>query len=185
MSDAEPIINITGEKVALGPRRHDLLPTYQRWINDFEVRVNLSGRVGPITLEAQEAWYDGTSKSPRDNIPFTIYELETLRPIGTTGLHHVSHFHRTAEFGIMIGEKDCWGRGFGAEVTRLMLGYGFQNLGLHNISLRVFSTNERAQRAYRRAGYTEIGRRRECLRIGSVVCDEILMDCLSTEFSSP
>ncbi len=185
MPDAEPILNITGQKVALGPHRRDLLPTYQRWINDFEVRVHLGGRVGPMPLEAEESWYDSVSKSPGDNVHFTIYELETLRPIGTTALHGVDHFHRTAEFGIMIGEKDCWGRGCGTEVTRLMLRYGFQNLGLHNIMLRVFSTNPRAQRAYLRAGYTEIGRRRECLRIGGAACDEILMECLATDFSSP
>jgi RimJ/RimL family protein N-acetyltransferase len=82
----------------------------------------------------------------------------------------------------LTGEKDAWGHGGGTEATRLMLGYGFQNLGLHNICLRVFSTNERAQRIYLRAGYKEIGHRRECLRIGGAPCDEILMDCLATEF---
>ena len=189
MPEEPPILNITGEKVALGPHRRDWLPLYQRWINDFEVRVNLGGRVGPMTLEAEEAWYDSAAKSPGDNVHFTIYELAALpelaalRPIGTTALHNVDFFHRTAEFGIMIGEKDAWGRGYGTEVTRLMLGYGFQNLGLHNICLRVFSTNERAQRAYRRAGYKEIGRRRECLRVGGATCDEILMECLATEFA--
>ena len=182
MPEELPILNIAGEKVALGPHRRDLLPLYQRWINDFGVRVNLGGRVGPMTLAAEEAWFDGAAKSPGDNVHFTIYERETLRPIGTTALHHVDHFHRTAEFGIMIGEKETWGLGYGTEVTRLMLGYGFQNLGLHNICLRVFSTNERAQRAYLRAGYKEIGRRRECLRVGGAPCDEILMDCLATEF---
>ena len=31
----EPLTNIDGERVALGPLRRDLLPLYQRWINDF------------------------------------------------------------------------------------------------------------------------------------------------------
>ena len=30
-----PILNITGEKVALGPARRDLLPLYLKWMNDF------------------------------------------------------------------------------------------------------------------------------------------------------
>lgn len=183
MPDDAPILNIIGEKVALGPHRRDLLPLYQRWINDFEVRVNLGGRVGPMTLEAEEGWYDGAAKSPGDNIHFTIYEKETLRSLGTTALHDVNHFHRSAEFGIMIGEKDCWGKGYGTETARLMLDYGFGRLGLHNIMLRVFSVNERAVRAYLRAGFQEIGRRRECLRTGSAVCDEIYMDCLAGDLS--
>lgn len=36
MSDRKPIVNITGERVALGPLRRDLIPTHQRWFNDFE-----------------------------------------------------------------------------------------------------------------------------------------------------
>lgn len=175
------LLNITGEKVALGPHRRDLLPLYQRWINDFTVRVNLGGRVGPMTREAEEAWYEGVAKAS-GSVHFTIYEAATLRPIGTTALYNVDHFHRTAEFGIMIGEKDCWGKGYGTETARLMLGYGFTPLGLHNILLRVFSTNARALGAYARAGFRECGRRRECLRAGGVVCDEIFMECLATEF---
>jgi len=31
------IINIVGEKVALGPNRQDLVSLYQRWYNDFAV----------------------------------------------------------------------------------------------------------------------------------------------------
>lgn len=178
------ILNLTGEKVALGPHRRDLLPLYQRWINDFSIRVNLGGRVGPMTWEAEEAWYEGIAKAS-GSVHFTIYERATLRPIGTTALHDVDHFHRTAEFGLMIGERDCWGRGYGTETARLMLEHGFTNLNLHNIGLRVFSTNARALGAYARAGFQECGRRRECLRPGGTVCDEIFMECLATGFDGP
>ena len=82
----------------------------------------------------------------------------------------------------MIGEKECWGKGYGAETTALMLDYGFNALGLHNIMLSVFSHNERGQRAYRRAGFREIGRRREALRRGGQTYDLVYMDCLASEF---
>jgi RimJ/RimL family protein N-acetyltransferase len=54
---------------------------------------------------------------------FTIYERETLRPIGNTALHGVDHRNRSASFGIMIGEPECRGKGLGTETTRLMLDY--------------------------------------------------------------
>ncbi len=95
---------------------------------------------------------------------------------------NINHFHRTAEFGIMIGEKECWGKGYGTEATRLVLDYGFSSLGLHNIMLRAFSFNERALRAYRRAGFREFGRRREAIRLGGQAYDDVQMDCLATEF---
>lgn len=180
--DAPPIINIRGERVALGPIRRDLLPLYQRWINDWEVTRTLGLQVRPMTWEAEEAWYNAAAGAV---VTFQVYERETMRPIGTSSLHDIDHQHATATFGILIGEKDCWGKGYGTETARLLLDYGFNALGLHNIMLQVYSNNERGIRAYTRAGYKEIGRRRQALRRAGQALDIILMDCLASEFESP
>jgi RimJ/RimL family protein N-acetyltransferase len=177
----DAVLNIRGDLVALGPLRRDLLPLYQKWINDFEVTRSLQIGWGPRTLEFEADWYDRFVRSDLD-VVFTIYEKSTLRPIGNTGLHQIDHKHRTAEFGIAIGEKDCWGKGYGTEATRLVLEYGFSGLNLHNIVLRVFSYNERGLGAYTRAGFQIIGRRREAHRIGGRAYDIVYMDCLATEF---
>lgn len=180
-----PIINITGEKVALGPLRHDLLHLYQAWVNDFEVMRTLGAiPMGPITAEAEEQWYAGVQANPRERV-FTIYERTTLRPVGTTALHDIDHLHRTATWGIMIGETSAWGRGYGTETARLMLDYAFTALNLHNVLLTVYDYNERGIRAYRRAGFKEIGRRRQARRLGGRAYDVIYMDCLADEFHSP
>src|SRR5262249_27535125 len=97
----------------------------------------------------------------------------------------MSYQHRRASFGILIGEKDCWGKGYGTEATRLILDYGFRQLGLHNIMLSVSSANTAAIRAYTRAGFHVIGARRECRREGDSVLDSIFMDCLATESEGP
>jgi hypothetical protein len=54
-----PIVNIVGSLVALGPIRRDLLPQYQRWLNDFGARRNLGLAPGPMTMEAETAWFEG------------------------------------------------------------------------------------------------------------------------------
>jgi diamine N-acetyltransferase len=179
-----PILNITGAKVALGPYRRDLLPLYLKWMNDFAVTRTLGNAPRPMPLEAEEAWYEQVTRDER-TVGFTIYERTTWRPIGTTALAHVDHRQRTAEFGIVIGEKDAWGKGYGTEATVLLLDYGFTALGLHNILLQVYSDHERAIRAYTRAGFRVIGRRREAHRRGGRVYDIIAMDCLASEFHSP
>ena len=177
---AQPIINIWGEKVALGPHRRDLLPLYQKWINDFDVTRTLSIGLLPMTFEQETAWYDRPG-GDRDAV-FTIYLRESLRPIGNAGLHQIDHRHLSAEFGIIIGEKDCWNKGYGTEVAQLMLEYGFVALSLHNIMLRAYSYNQRGLRAYEKAGFKLIGRRREARHFAGKAYDEVLMDCLATEF---
>ena len=178
--EQQPIINIAGEKVALGPIRQDLIPLFQRWSNDFEV-VRFLGTMEPSTIEAEENQYSRVSKAENQSF-FTIYEKQQLRPIGAAGLGAINHTHRTAEFYIMVGDKESWGKGYGTEVTRLMLDYGFTCLGLHNISLWVIAANERGIRAYRRAGFRVAGHLRQFKWLGGRAYDFILMDCLSTEF---
>jgi RimJ/RimL family protein N-acetyltransferase len=175
-------LNIVGKLVALGPFVRDDLALYHRWINDFEVTRYYLDTPRPQTLEERVAWYERMSASDPDNIDFLIYELATMRPIGRVGLEDISYQHRHASFGLLIGEKECWGRGYGTEATRLTLDYGFRLLGLHNIMLSVSSANTAAIRAYTRAGFHVIGARREYRREGDSVLNNIFMDCLATEF---
>ena len=55
---------------------------------------------------------------------------------------------------------------------------------LHNVLLNVVAYNERGIRAYRRAGFREVGRRRQAWWLGGQAHDVVIMDCLATEFSS-
>jgi RimJ/RimL family protein N-acetyltransferase len=175
-----PVLNIRGRKVALGPIRRDLISTYLRWINDFEVTRTLDLPMRPFPLEFEENWFQRMTQSDHDLV-FTVYDLKTLRPIGNAGLHQIDHQHRTAEFGMAIGEKEFWGKGCGAETTALLLGYGFHNLGLHNIMLRVDANNAPAIRAYQRAGFRPIGMRREARRVSGEIWNILFMDCLASD----
>jgi RimJ/RimL family protein N-acetyltransferase len=179
-----PIVNIVGESVALGPHQRDLLPTYQRWINDFGT-LRTVGAVppGPTTMEQETAWYDGHLAS--GEVRFTIYERATWRPVGTTALHGIDHRNRTAVFGIMIGEIGSRGKGYGTEATRLMLDYAFTALGLHSVMLTVAEYNLAGRRAYEKAGFRVFGRRRHCRWLSGRLWDDVYMDCLATEFTSP
>jgi diamine N-acetyltransferase len=179
-----PVLSIEGELVALGPLRRELLPLYQRWINDLGTARTLDLPPQPMTIEKEQDWYDQNSRA-ENSVPFTIYERETLRPIGNTGLDGVDHRNRTATFGIVIGEPDCRGKGYGTETTRLMLDFAFTALGLHNVMLMVFEFNPAGIRTYEKAGFREIGRRRKSRMMGGRLWDDVYMDCLSSEFESP
>jgi diamine N-acetyltransferase len=181
-----PIINLKGEKVALGPMHEGLLPLIAAWYNDFATSAISGDDLRPISPVAVRADWEGLMKGERPGwIGFVIYELATLRPIGHANLRDLGSVHRTAEYGILIGDTDCRGKGYGTEATRLMLDYAFTALGVHNVWLDTLSFNTAAIRAYTRAGFREIGRRREAHRIGDRAYDVVLMDCLATDFRRP
>jgi RimJ/RimL family protein N-acetyltransferase len=176
-----PLINIEGEKVALGPLLRELIPLYQKWDTDFEINRATSS-IRPVTLEEETDAYDRYIRD-KTMVLFTIYERQSFRPIGKTYLSLSNH--NDAEFGIVIGEQDCQGKGYGTEATRLMLDYGFTILGLHNIMLTVLEYNIAGIKAYEKAGFRIIGRRRKARRMNGQLWDVIYMDCVPDEFESP
>ena len=178
-----PTINIHGERVALGPMRADLVDTYERWNNDFGTMRTQGDLPGPRTRERARAWYERVSTA-QGSYWYLIYEKETWQPIGITWLDDVDHLHRSCGFAISIGEESMRGKGFGTETARLMLDFAFTALGMHNVSLQVYSHNIAGIKAYERAGFREYGRRHECFYMGGTYWDEILMECLSTDFDS-
>jgi RimJ/RimL family protein N-acetyltransferase len=111
-----------------------------------------------------------------------------LRPsgrlIGTCALSGLDPDNGSALFHITIGEKDCWGQGYGTEATRLMLAHAFETLKLHRIGLSVFEFNERAIRAYRRIGFVVEGRAREAIWRNGRWWDEIMMSMLDREWQA-
>jgi RimJ/RimL family protein N-acetyltransferase len=161
-----------------------MLPAVYTWLNDLEVMRTYSMRWSPKTLGGVEQWYE-TVTGAGDTVLFAVYRSRDMALIGSTMLLNISHFHRIADYDIILGEKACWGQGYGTEATRLAVDDGFTALGLHNIMLTVRSYNERGVRAYSRAGFKIIGRRREARRFGGQAYDLIYMECLATEFASP
>ncbi len=180
----QPIVNIIGDLVMLGPISRGLIPLYQCWMNQFETLRSLAIPPGPMTLEAETAWYE-TMTASSSIIIFTIYERSSTNPIGNVSIGGIDYRKGTANFGIAIGEKGARGKGYGTEATKLMLDCAFTALGLHNIVLTVYEFNGAAKRVYEKAGFREIGRRRKSKFMGGQYWDEIYMDCVADEFVSP
>jgi diamine N-acetyltransferase len=180
----EPQYLIAGERVALGPLRRDLAETYARWLNDLDTRVGLA-HLGIFDRVTEEEWIEETLRSDAGHHPrtatFTIYDREDGAPLGTCSLMDIDHHHRRARFGIFLGERRAGGRG--TEATRLTLDWGFNFLGLRNVLLEVFAWNAAAIRAYEKAGFKLIGRRRDAIFGHGRRWDEILMDAVADEFT--
>lgn len=182
--DIAPVLTIVGNLVALGPLDRSHIALYQRWLNDFSHARNFDDTPEPWTVERTVALFEARATGSDSTIIFTMYDRATSRPIGYTMLDDISFRHRSAEFAIHIGESDAHGKGYGTETARLMLDYGFSVLGLHSVYLTVAVYNLAGRRAYERAGFRESGRRRDAWLMGGRYWDEIIMDCLASEFDS-
>jgi RimJ/RimL family protein N-acetyltransferase len=171
---------ILGERIYLRPLDEADLDRCLRWINDPEVLVTL-GRRQPTGRAAEKEWLQEQYKSDK-HMNLAIVLKDGDRHIGNCGFNEIDYINRSAVFGILIGEKDTWGQGYGPEAARIILEYGFEELGLHRIGLDVYSHNARAIRAYEKAGFIREGTLRESYYRNGVYHDTIVMSVLESEW---
>jgi RimJ/RimL family protein N-acetyltransferase len=174
---------IYGDRIRLRKAEATDLAVFKGWINDPEIRQGISGYL-PISDDEEEAWFENQKTLPQDSktLCLEINEQDKWVLIGNVGLFDINNRARSAEFGIMIGEKAYWNRGLGTEASLLMLKHGFDTLNLHRIYLRVKANNPGARRAYEKAGYVLEGRLREAEYEAGSYVDLELMSVLNHEW---
>ena len=164
MSEA---VFLKGVLAVLSPMsREDYQVHYQRWINDREVVRYLVRGTQPMSVESMGRLYDAMEANPGE-FELCVRDAKSGAPIGITGLHSIQAAARSAEFRVLLGEKDFWGRGIGREVLQLMVAYGMEMLNLNKVWLGVSTENQRALRSYLNCGFIEEGTlRQEVFRNG-------------------
>ncbi len=170
---------LEGEKIYLTPKGIESAELFTRWLNDMEVTDYIGRTSGLITLEMEKEFLQ---KENADERVFHIVEKSTNKLIGATGIHKIDNINRKATLGIFIGEEEARGKGYGTEIIKLLLDFGFNFLNLNNIDLSVISFNERAIKCYLNAGFKEYGRRRKAIFLDGEYYDVIYMDILKEEF---
>jgi diamine N-acetyltransferase len=176
---------IFGDRLRLRKLERVDLPQFVEWLNDPEVRAGL-GAYLPLSQAEEDRWYEKTLDRPSEEhvLVVEVREEDSWQMIGSTSFFDIDWRNRKAEFGILIGDKNYWNRGFGTEITRLMLKHGFETLNLNRIYLKVYTTNPRARRAYEKAGYTLEGTLRQAdFREGQYV-DDLIMSVLRDEWKN-
>ena len=152
---------LAGTSIYLRPIERADAPLFVRWVNDADVtRTLLLYR--PMTQETEEEYLMNIAKSDRD-VVLGIAARESDELVGITGLHQIELKDRHATFGIVIGEKSEWGKGYCTEATGLMLGYAFDTLNLHRVALHVAEHNVAGIRSYLKVGFRQEGVLREAM----------------------
>ena len=175
MSDGDANHFIKGERIYLREvRPSDVNENYYRWMNDPEVTRYLESRFYPNSMEGLREYVAG-KLGDRDNVFLAIVLKDGDRHIGNIKLGPINWIHRLADVGILIGEKDCWGKGYATEAIRLVVDYAFRELNLHKVTAGCYDANQGSVRAFLKAGFTQEGVRKSQVYCDGQYVDTILM----------
>ncbi len=175
---------LRGELVRLDALDRADVDTFGPWWRDLELIGNLSQTAAfPFTVEDELEWFESMRKN-KDVSMFAIRRIDTGALIGTTSLFDVNWRIRKCLFGIAIGDKSAWGQGYGTDATRLALRYAFMELNLNRVQLHVYSFNDRARRAYEKAGFILEGTLRDAVYRDGRHHDEHVMAVLRRDWEA-
>ncbi|WP_262058047.1 GNAT family N-acetyltransferase [Streptomyces sp. STR69] len=173
---------LTGEKTVLRPFTESDADGIRELIQDPEIVHYTFEPSTELTPERLRSWYATRADQP-DRLDLAVTDPATGELLGEVVLHEWDPTARSCTFRTLIGPRGR-GRGIGTEATRLIVGYAFEQLGLHRIQLEVYGHNHRARRVYEKVGFVVEGVRREAqLRDGEWV-DDVLMAILDHEWAA-
>ncbi len=157
MAQQRPLI--TGQHVFLRHLTFEDVPAVYKLFSDPQT-MSVDG--GHVMGSVQEAYDLVRFYQPENNtaIRLAIVDKQTQLFYGTAGFHKVDLFHRKAEIGGEL-DRSVWGKRVGTESGRLLISYGFEQLGLHRIEARILPDNSRALALVKHMGFDYEGRLKE------------------------
>ena len=169
---------LIGEHVYISPMNVEDAEIYTKWLNNAEITQYLSIHNGLVSIPGERSYIEEFCKH---EFHMCIVKIENDELIGNISLENIDYKNGSAELGIFIGEESNLGKGYGTEAIKLLTTYGFKELRLHSIYLRVYDLNGRAKRAYEKCGFKECGRLHEALFRNKEYHDIVLMELINQE----
>lgn len=164
---------LTSERLTLRPMTiTDATDAYVQWLNDTTVNRYSEYRFVTHTRASACAHLERVCVDEQSHF-FAIILRDGGRHVGNAKLGPVDPHHARASFGIMIGERDVWGKGCATEVLTLLERYAFVTLGLHKLTAGAVAENVGSIRMLEKRGFVVEGRRRDHFRDGERFLDVI------------
>lgn len=127
----------------------DITESYLDWLNDPDVTRFSNQRFRQHTAESSAAYlrsFSGTANS------FLLIEQRIDgRPIGTLTVYRNPQ-HGTADIGLMVGDRNCWGRGYGREAWQVVLEALLQEPGIRKVTGGTARPNQAMVRIMEQSG---------------------------------
>ena len=154
---------IQGVTVDLRPLSlDDVSGTYINWLNDAEVCEFNSHHAYPYTRELAVEYVTSIRSQKRDLV-LAIIAKDSNKHIGNISLQNIHPTNQSAEYAIIIGDKEYWGKGIAKEASVLILKHGFEELNLHRISCGTSVKNIPMQKLATSLGFAQEGIRKDAM----------------------
>ena len=152
-------MNIVGQKVTLRAIEEADLPLLHRWANDPEIWRGLGGWHFPSSFESQKKWFASLA-SDYLNQRFVVDTADS-GIIGTANLVDIDWKNNHALHGMMLGDKDIRGKGYGVDTIMAIMRYSFEELHFERLDGSMIEHNQVSLNVYlKKCGWREEGRRR-------------------------
>lgn len=127
-----------------------LSDTYVSWLNDNEVNKYLETRGGYSLVKLKSFLIDQEKK----NIFFwAIHLKDSFEHIGNIKIDPINLKDNSGEYGILMGSKEHWGKGYAKEASQVVIEFCFKVVSLKKIDLGVIENNESAVSLYKKLGF--------------------------------
>lgn len=164
---------IDGEKIYLNIlSEKDASQEYCDWLNDEVVNKYLETRQSNMESLRQ---YISNKFEADDCLFFGIFWKENNKHIGNIKLEPIDFATKKATLGILIGDKNFWGKGLGTEAVNLVTNYAFNELEIDEVNLGVLSDNKPAVKMYEKCGFTTFKVDKEYMNHNGVLYDQVWM----------
>jgi RimJ/RimL family protein N-acetyltransferase len=148
---------LRGDRVRLTAFSEDDASTMARWSEDVGyLRLQDTNMAIPRTKAVIAADLERQSESS-DTLVFAIRPVDGDELIGFVGFYEIEWANQVAWFGMGIGDRSNWGKGYGSEAVQLALRYVFCELNLYGLHLTVIDYNKRAIALYEKMGFQREG----------------------------
>jgi len=133
---------------------------YISWLNNTDVNKYLECRFEKQTMDAQRHYVVSALDSP-DILLLGINSFILKKHVGNIKIALIDRNHGTGEVGIMIGNRDAWGRGIASMAIEILSDIALRHLSLRKLTAGCYASNIGSLKAFRKAGYVIEGVRKQ------------------------
>jgi RimJ/RimL family protein N-acetyltransferase len=174
-------MNVLGKKIVLRAIESEDLHILQKWANEPDIQYLLGGWHFPINRENHQKWFSNLSTNSLDQ-RFVIETLD-LGIIGMANIVNIDWKNKNAFHGMLLGDKDIRGKGYGTDTVMTIMKYAFEELGLNRLDGSMIEYNEASLKMYiEKCGWKEEGRQNQWYYRKGRYWDKILVGITKNEY---